>query len=202
MAKRPTQLDTSWDDGRIQDIRLCELLVKYEMPATFYIPGNTDLTPEQIKDLSKKFIIGSHTMNHPNDLKLLSNTEQWQEINQGINFIKDIVGYRPERFCYPRGRYNLQTLEIVKKLDIKMARTTLVGNLDPIENHLRTPTTVHAFNRKEYGKLDWLSYGRKMLKKWQKQGGIFHFWGHSWEIDKNNDWIRLEKFLKEMHQSV
>ena len=23
-------------------------------------------------------------------------------------------------------------------------------------------------------------------------GGIWHLWGHSWEIDENNDWNRLE----------
>jgi hypothetical protein len=23
-------------------------------------------------------------------------------------------------------------------------------------------------------------------------GGVFHIWGHSWEIDQHNDWERLE----------
>jgi hypothetical protein len=24
-------------------------------------------------------------------------------------------------------------------------------------------------------------------------GGVFHLWGHSWEVEKNGDWARLER---------
>jgi len=27
-------------------------------------------------------------------------------------------------------------------------------------------------------------------------GGIYHVWGHSWEIGKRNDWIKLERVLQ------
>jgi hypothetical protein len=26
-------------------------------------------------------------------------------------------------------------------------------------------------------------------------GGVFHLWGHSWEIEANNDWKRLDRVL-------
>jgi hypothetical protein len=26
-------------------------------------------------------------------------------------------------------------------------------------------------------------------------GGVFHLWGHSWEIDRNGDWDRLARVL-------
>ena len=27
-------------------------------------------------------------------------------------------------------------------------------------------------------------------------GGVFHLWGHSWEIDARQDWGRLERVLE------
>ena len=29
-----------------------------------------------------------------------------------------------------------------------------------------------------------------------KSGGVFHLWGHSWEIDQHKDWQRLEHVLQ------
>lgn len=29
-----------------------------------------------------------------------------------------------------------------------------------------------------------------------EHGGIWHLWGHSWEIDDNNDWHRLTDVLE------
>ena len=31
-----------------------------------------------------------------------------------------------------------------------------------------------------------------------KNGGIWHLWGHSWEIDENNDWKKLEDIFREI----
>jgi hypothetical protein len=29
-----------------------------------------------------------------------------------------------------------------------------------------------------------------------ENGGIWHLWGHSWEVDENNDWERLERVFR------
>ena len=51
------EVSSSWDDGAIQDLKLGELLSKYEVPSTLYIPIKNQeravITKEQIKDLSK-----------------------------------------------------------------------------------------------------------------------------------------------------
>ena len=28
-----------------------------------------------------------------------------------------------------------------------------------------------------------------------EQGGVYHLWGHSWEVDARGDWGRLERVL-------
>ena len=43
---------TSWDDGSIQDLKLGELLMKYGIKGTFYIPRSSKrITPMQKVDL-------------------------------------------------------------------------------------------------------------------------------------------------------
>ena len=35
-----------------------------------------------------------------------------------------------------------------------------------------------------------------LLNDVQKKGGIIHLWGHSWEIEKFDQWKMLERFFK------
>ena len=35
-----------------------------------------------------------------------------------------------------------------------------------------------------------------LFDKTLEEGGVYHLWGHSWEIDKNEDWNRLERVFK------
>jgi peptidoglycan/xylan/chitin deacetylase (PgdA/CDA1 family) len=63
----PIYITTSWDDGHPLDLRLAELLHKYGLPATFYIPLENQLpvlTQSQVRELSGKFEVGAHTVHH------------------------------------------------------------------------------------------------------------------------------------------
>ncbi len=42
----------------------------------------------------------------------------------------------------------------------------------------------------------WLSTAKAMFDIAQTKGGIFHLWGHSWEIEKYGLWPDLEKFFE------
>jgi peptidoglycan-N-acetylglucosamine deacetylase len=60
-------ITTSWDDGHPLDLRLADLLRKYGLPATFYIPLANDLpvlTRPQVRELSADFEVGAHTVYH------------------------------------------------------------------------------------------------------------------------------------------
>ena len=52
------KLEISIDDGHQLDFKVIELLKKYELPATFYIPSNTDLIGKDIQEIAKDFEIG------------------------------------------------------------------------------------------------------------------------------------------------
>ena len=61
-------ITTSWDDGSLSDMRLAELLIKYHIPATFYLPiDNIErrcLGRAEISSLARDFDIGCHTYHH------------------------------------------------------------------------------------------------------------------------------------------
>ena len=62
MGKERLNFTTSWDDGYKSDVRIAELLKKYILTGTFYIPTCCHLNDEQIISLSKNFEIGGHTI--------------------------------------------------------------------------------------------------------------------------------------------
>ena len=46
----------------------------------------------------------------------------------------------------------------------------------------------------------WKDLAKKTLDYVFEHGGVWHMWGHSWEIDENNDWENLSKVLDYAHQ--
>jgi peptidoglycan/xylan/chitin deacetylase (PgdA/CDA1 family) len=103
---------TSWDDGHILDMRLASILKKYGISGTFYVsPKDREfmpeqlLTDEQIKELSKEFEIGAHTMTHPH-LTDLSDEHALQEIAGSKEYLERLLGKPVTSFCYPAGYYN------------------------------------------------------------------------------------------------
>ena len=64
---RETCVTTSWDDGHPLDIRVAELLNKYALRGTFYVPMRAEkqtMTVPQLRELSTRFEIGAHTLAH------------------------------------------------------------------------------------------------------------------------------------------
>ena len=45
---------------------------------------------------------------------------------------------------------------------------------------------------------NWDLLGRRLFDEVCAKGGVFHLWGHSWEVDANDDWRRLRSVLDEL----
>jgi peptidoglycan-N-acetylglucosamine deacetylase len=194
------RLITTWDDYSVHNERLAALLKKYDLYATFFvelIPQYHDGTEQdaknQIKSLHDQgFDIGSHSMTHPRDMKLLNDAKLKYEIFESKLLLEELLQITITDFCYPRGRYDLRAIEFLKKSGYTYARTTEIKDDIVSGDPFRAPTSVHVFQRKEYDGKHWLEYAKK---KWDK-GGMFHLWGHAWEIDRDNQWDALENFFK------
>jgi peptidoglycan-N-acetylglucosamine deacetylase len=218
-----TYITTSWDDGHPLDLRIAELLTKYRLPGTFYPPmtaENATMSAVQIRDLSRAFEIGAHTLHH---VVLTSATEQqvWQEIAGAKSWIEDNTGQRCLMFCPPKGKYSGRHLTMVSKAGYLGLRSTELLSLD--FPRLRAgitvlPTTIQAYphnllavgrnaikrgafdNLWRYiahgGSVDWPALAQSLLRRALKRGGVFHLWGHSWELQETGQWQRLDEALR------
>lgn len=196
------RIETSWDDGGILDLKVAELLKKYNLPGTFYIvidwvgkPGY--LNWDQIKELDKQgFNIGSHTVNHPMDLKACFDEDLFLEVQSSKEMIETVLGHNINSFCYPRGRADDRVKAKVAEAGYLEARGTGKPGITTIEDKLYLPGTIHIFQRAEYENVPLVDYAMKVIDKVVKEGGYINIWGHSAEIDKNGLWDSLEVILK------
>ena len=212
-------MTTSWDDGHMLDLRVAELLAKYNIKGTFYVsPHDVEfkqiklLQNTDIKNLSKGFEIGAHTMTHPT-LTILGDSAAYQEIICSKKFLEKVIGKKVKSFCYPKGKYQERHVKMVKEIGFSMARTTKRYNTRiDTKNPFEINTSIHAYrhwsdifsiirvarfnpvNTIKYV-LNWDLLAIAYFEKICTEGGVFHLWGHSWEIDKNKDWGRLENVL-------
>ena len=221
--QRPRIVTTSWDDGDRADLRLAEILRSREIRGTFYVPnmpygGRSALSHTDLRTLSSEgFEIGAHSVSH----KLLWGLS-WEELAKEVNpckpFLEDILGTEVRMFCYPRGRYDSNVIRTLKEAGYCGARTVRMlatgTEFDPFE----MPTTVQIFPqrkstyiknvaraRKMEGlkvflanvtRLDnWLELGKRLFDSVLQNGGIWHLYGHSWEIDELGLWAGLEQIL-------
>jgi peptidoglycan/xylan/chitin deacetylase (PgdA/CDA1 family) len=216
---------SSWDDGSVYDIKLSELLLKYNQKATFFIPlANIEkrevISPEQIANLSKDFEIGAHTVNHKY-LTTISNEEAEYEIKQSKKELEFIINKQVQGFCFPGGKYKPIHMDYVNQAGFQYARTV---NMFKLTNNSRVMnTSLQAYNHSKYtyfkhllkrgyfielfqNSISILSNNKwdgllsdildKQIKNNSRQETItIHLWGHSWEIQKNNSWNQLERFL-------
>lgn len=213
---------TSWDDGYPADLKVAEMLADRALLGTFYVPlrgpdSKPTLTGIEIRSLhSAGFEIGSHTLTHPVLIDLsVSGAEN--EITASKDQLQQRIGAPVSMFCYPRGRYNSTTIAQVRRAGYIGARTTEMLRLEGRYSPYTMPTTLQAFahpslnyfrNTARHGSLsmfrycselragrDWVQLGKNLFDRVLQTGGVFHLWGHSWEVEGHCDWDRLRDLL-------
>jgi peptidoglycan-N-acetylglucosamine deacetylase len=220
-------ITTSWDDGYILDFRLAELLDKYRLKGTFYIPKtnkeNPVMSEKDMADLSRSFEVGGHPINH---IRLYKNRAEdyLNEIQGCYHWINNITGITPISFCFPGGVFNDLAIRHAKIAGFKILRTTELLSVGKLSNNGLMPTTLQVFEHTKY------TYVKHLVKRgrignmimWLKNNppsdilkltdyyldnvnannGCFHLWGHSWEIEQENLWDKLEMLLQHLtHRS-
>ncbi len=214
-------LTTSWDDGHPLDVRVAQLLWKYRLKGTFYVAPQTKrsirITSSGIRSLvGMGMEIGSHTLTHA---RLTEQNEE--EIELSKKFLESRTGKTITAFCYPWGRHTGHIRKQVQEAGYRIARTTAQFHLAPGKDPYRMQTSLHfslhsapvlfRHNLKignfrglylwgtGYGfECDPLKLTDRMLYTLSRQGGTFHLWGHSWEIDKYRLWDELETAFARM----
>jgi len=213
-------ITTSWDDGHPLDLKLAKLLKKYNLPATFYIPLNNREGPvineKEMKSLATDFEIGGHSLNHI-DLTAIPLEEAKKEITISKTRLEEITQKPANMFCFPRGKFNKNLIDIAKKASFTGIRTVDMFNMSlPKDKILLCPTLqVYDYSRQIYIKqaikkknikifffcltkkpFSWSIFAKFLFDGILTKGGLWHLWGHSWEIEKFNLWNDLENIFK------
>lgn len=202
------EISLSFDDGAKQDMRLVELLTKYGLTATFYIPvmwkslakvkGWEPLDSLEVQQIADTFELGAHGVTHDYLTKIPFDTARW-EIEDSKKQLQDMFGHKVTKFAYPRGYATDQLIDIVRK-NYEHGRSTLVNSLDPQEDPAWQHTTVHVgYDRAEYNGEGWFDFAtRKLRSAVLRKEAHYRVWGHSWEIEKYNGWHQLEVLFREI----
>jgi peptidoglycan/xylan/chitin deacetylase (PgdA/CDA1 family) len=218
-------ITTSWDDGNPADARVAELLDRHGLTGTFYIPRSIDsgvMSGPALKELAGRFEIGAHTLNH-RFLTEIDDAAAKVEIDGSRKWVQDETGQDCPMFCPPAGRFSSTHWKMLKSAGYTGARTVELMSLSHPRKRgglMEMPTTLQAFphpsgnylknmaKRRAGGNLwnyiifgrsnDWATLADRLLARLGKGGGVFHLWGHSWEIEQTEQWERLEQVLSMM----
>jgi peptidoglycan-N-acetylglucosamine deacetylase len=225
-SSREAFVTVSVDDGHLTDLRTADLLSKYDIRATFYVPVRNPERPviskSQMRQIAAKFELGGHTMNHvPLDSVPLDRA--WEEISASKAWLEDLLGESVVSFCYPRGKHSARIAAMVKKAGFLGARTCFLNRhdfpADPFmwgvstqgRNHSRVIQLRHALLERNFrGALnflqihkattDWATHFSHSLDWVEVNGGIAHLYFHSWEIEEAQEWKKLEKMLRAIRE--
>ena len=213
---------TSWDDGHPLDERLADLLYRYGLPGTFFIPihnleGRPVISIQALRRLDSYFEIGSHTLDHVL-LTEVSPEECLRQVTLGKTELEQHLGHPIKGFCYPHGKWNYQVRLKVKCAGFDYARTIENFRLDWGNDLYTIPTSIQIFPHGKHVLLsnyirfghyrsrfkifaislisnNWLDYILRVLDMLLDDNSILHVWGHSWEIEEKGLWPQLENFF-------
>ena len=222
IQKSECRFTTSWDDGHPLDFRVAELLTKHGFKGTFYVPRRARqevMRAEQIQHLSLSFEIGAHTLDHVY-LHNLTDVAARRQLASSRQWIEDITGKSCRVFCFPGGKFRKRQLRLLREAGFHGARTIelLSREFPKITGGIfLIPTTVQVFPHgpMTYAKnaikrfssnyfgmsqallrgRDWTTLAKDLLSRTIERNGVFHLWGHSWEIEQENQWAQLNDFL-------
>jgi len=193
----------SWDDGHKLDLKLANLLLRYRLRGTFFIPirclGNS-LSKEDIIFLSKYFEIGAHSLTHPYLTRLPLNDAD-REIMESKRVLEDIMERRVYGFSYPYGDFNNKIVKCVIRSGYTYARTNKPSKriTDPyrmgVTAILRRYVGIREFLVSMIRVRRFKSLVGATFDDVYSNGGVWHMLGHSWQIEKLGMWDDLEEIL-------
>jgi hypothetical protein len=208
----PFFITTSWDDGHPSDMRIAELLDKYGMQGTFYVPsvnreGRPVISGAEIRQLASQ----------------CAPVEAEMQIRENRDYLADLLGAEIAGFAYVRGKHNATTRALVRRLGFKYARTTVNFECRLGADLSSIPTTIQFFAHGPATKLrnllrrgisrDRMSIMAASMKAGclssacfdaalaaRSHGEFFHLWGHSWELDEFELWSEFETVLARLRE--
>ena len=206
-----------WDDGVATDIRLVEILRKYNAKATFNLcPGTlaeetvkpfwTDpvlhtgwshngfrggaVGKKDLKAVYSGFQVASHCWRHET-AGMIPDADFLKAALDARNFLEDVFQQECRGFAWPNGKHTPETERLLAEAGFRYGRTTAnLADVTSNENPLALASSCHFHN--------WQFW--KIFEE-AKKTGVFYFWGHSYEMMEYPPlWERFEQKIKALSE--
>lgn len=198
-----------WDDGVVNDIRLIELLRKYNAKATFNLnPGampehtavprwkkmgetvwsyngfiNGKVGLAEMKEIYGDFQVASHGWVHKGGS--VPPEEFIKDAMDARKYLEDVFQRECPGYAWPCGDYTPVAAKLLQENGFLYGRTTkYTDNVGCTDAPLQLHSSCHFMDR---GFVDKFNAAKA-------QNGIFYFWGHSYEMmDCEGLWDQFEQ---------
>jgi peptidoglycan/xylan/chitin deacetylase (PgdA/CDA1 family) len=190
-------LTLSYDDGRLEDRKLVEILNRYGIKATFHLNsglcGNENrISPEEWPALYQGHEVACHTVLHPTIARCPIEQVAMQVLEDRKN-LENVMQYPVRGMSYPNGSYNDKILDLLPGLGIEYCR--VVGNTDSFEmpeNYLLWKSTCHHNH-------NLLENAERFVELFKTQYlYMMYVWGHSFEFTADQNWDLMETFCEKV----
>jgi len=204
---------TSWDDGDPFDLEIGRVLAERKVTGTFYIPiqghhNNGRIERAEILTLdSGGFEIGAHGISHPN-LPRCEPRQLVVEVEGSKKRLEDDLGKAVKMFAYPNGRHSSRVIAAVKQARFDGARTTEMLACGLAFDPFSMPTSIQVYphSRLDYVRnlaraadfsrawgyvtrvwpgSNWVKLAMHLFDRVLARGGVWHLYGHSWEVQEH-----------------
>jgi len=198
-------LTLSYDDGVEQDMRLIEILNRYNLKGTFNLNSGLQSKSSELArgdvvirrmnvaglpELYRGHEIAVHSLTHPHleglDKETMINEIMQDKINLERIFNTEICG-----MAYPFGTFNDTVVEAVRECNLLYARgvkSTLSFDI-PQDLLAYQPTIKHTDS-------PLMELAEYFIRLKPSKPQVFYLWGHSFEFDVDNNWQTIEDFCR------
>jgi peptidoglycan/xylan/chitin deacetylase (PgdA/CDA1 family) len=194
-----------WDDGIVDDIRLCEILRAHGARATFNLnPGLHELQRShpfryndckgvlrlargELRECYDGFEIANHSRTHPFPRRIT--LDAWQrEVFDARKELQDLFGQEIPGFVYPYGETSSAIAEVVRSAGHTYARTTEYATpcFPPQDPMFLKSDCHHAAG----------DFWEKYELAKSIGSPVFYFWGHSYEFVTEDHWREFEAKIR------
>lgn len=203
-------LTMSFDDGKIFDRRLVQIFNTYGIKGTFHLIssrlGRTGyITAEEVSSLYENHEVSLHTHTHPT-IAHMPNQQILYEIAENKKILETLTDQVICGMSYPNGSFGENVTEVLKATGVLYSRTTLsTGKYTLPEDFLRWHPTIHYAR----GTAAWspnITHSKTLLLEkaeeytqrpdWLNDLPLMYVWGHSYELEDNDDWGVMEAFCQ------
>ncbi len=191
----------SYDDGRLEDRKLIEILNRYGLKASIHLNGGLTQQESRIPldEFSSLFAgheISCHSLTHPT-LTLVPRENMIHQLMEDRRVLEAAAGYPVIGMSYPNGAWNNEVIQVARTCGIVYSRTTVPTNSFNLpEDFMAWHPTCHHSHSNVFELID-----RFANLGFRARASILYIWGHSYEFSRDidfNNWDHFEKICQQV----